>query len=117
MISNHLPGTLQSILPTVGPAILVSIGYVDPGKWAAIIDGGARFGIDLLIPMLIFNVGAILCQYLAAKLGVVTGKDLAQVFSYSFLSLSFLCKPFDIILSLAVILATRLSVLILNYIF
>ena len=79
--ANHLPGTISRLLPYVGPVILVALGYVDPGKWAATVEGGARFGYDLIVPMLIFSFAAILCQYLSVRIGVVTGRDLAQVFS------------------------------------
>ena len=80
--ANHLPHFLRRAFPAVGPGLLIAIGYVDPGKWAATVEGGARFGFDLVLPMLIFNFVAILCQYLSARIGVVTGKDLAQVSSY-----------------------------------
>ncbi|XP_015574844.2 ethylene-insensitive protein 2 isoform X1 [Ricinus communis] len=79
--ANHLPGTIHRLLPSVGPVILVALGYVDPGKWAATVEGGARFGHDLIVPMLIFSFAAILCQYLSARIGVVTGRDLAQICS------------------------------------
>ncbi|XP_042510313.1 LOW QUALITY PROTEIN: ethylene-insensitive protein 2-like [Macadamia integrifolia] len=79
--ANQMLGILLRRLPTVGPVLLLSMGYIDPGKWAAAIDGGARFGFDLSVLMLIFNFAAILCQYLAARIGVVTGKNLAQIYS------------------------------------
>ncbi|CAI9782616.1 unnamed protein product [Fraxinus pennsylvanica] len=53
--------------------------YVDPGKWATTVDGGARFSSYVVLLMLIFNCVAILCQYLSACIAVVTGKDLAQI--------------------------------------
>jgi ethylene-insensitive protein 2 len=77
--SNHLLGSPNRLLPAVVPMLLISIGYVDPGKWAATVEGGARFGSDLVVLMLVFNFAAILCQYLSARIGLVTGKDLAQV--------------------------------------
>ncbi|WP_239616423.1 Nramp family divalent metal transporter [Cohnella mopanensis] len=61
-----------------GPGSLVAVGYVDPGNWATSIAGGARFGYTLLSVILISNLIAMLLQSLAAKLGVVTGRDLAQ---------------------------------------
>src|SRR5437660_2735428 len=61
-----------------GPAYLVSVGYMDPGNWATDLEGGARFGYQLLSVILISNLMAILLQHLALKLGVVTGRDLAQ---------------------------------------
>lgn len=57
---------------------LVAVGYVDPGNWATSIAGGARFGYTLLFVILIANLAAMLLQSLAAKLGIVTGRDLAQ---------------------------------------
>lgn len=77
--TNHQPRILHHLLPSAGPVILIAIGYVDPGKWAATVEGGARFGYDLVFPMLIFSFAAILCHYLAARIGVVTGRDLAQI--------------------------------------
>ncbi|KAJ9184298.1 hypothetical protein P3X46_004038 [Hevea brasiliensis] len=76
---NNLSGILHRLLPAVGPGLLIGIGYVDPGKWAATVEAGAHFGYDLVLPMLIFNFTAILCQYLSARIGVVTGRDLAQI--------------------------------------
>jgi ethylene-insensitive protein 2 len=77
--SNRLLGSPNRLFPAVVPVLLISIGYVDPGKWAATVEGGARFGSDLVLLMLVFNFAAILCQYLSARIGLVTGKDLAQV--------------------------------------
>jgi manganese transport protein len=62
----------------IGPGMLVAVGYMDPGNWATDIAGGARFGYTLLSVVLISNLMAILLQHLAAKLGLVTGRDLAQ---------------------------------------
>src|SRR5271169_6055127 len=61
-----------------GPAYLVSVGYMDPGNWATDLEGGARFGYTLLWVLLMSNLMAVLLQTLAARLGVVTGHDLAQ---------------------------------------
>ncbi|WCJ34464.1 Divalent metal cation transporter MntH [Euphorbia peplus] len=79
--SSHAPGVIHRLLPVVGPGLLIAIGYVDPGKWTATVEGGARFGYALVLPMLIFNMAAILCQYLSARIAVTTGKDLAQICS------------------------------------
>ncbi|MBA0561917.1 hypothetical protein Golob_018708, partial [Gossypium lobatum] len=76
---NLQPGGVYRLLPAVLPVLLIAIGYIDPGKWVVTIEGGARFGFDLVIPMLLFNFAAILCQYLSARIGIVTGKDLAQI--------------------------------------
>ncbi|MCW3798079.1 Nramp family divalent metal transporter [Sphingomonas sp. BN140010] len=61
-----------------GPGYLVAVGYMDPGNWATDLAGGSQFGYTLLSVILLSNVMAILLQALAAKLGIVTGSDLAQ---------------------------------------
>src|SRR5262245_24594776 len=61
-----------------GPAYLVSVGYMDPGNWATDIEGGARFGYRLLWVLVLSNIMAILLQTLSARLGIATGRDLAQ---------------------------------------
>jgi manganese transport protein len=61
-----------------GPAYLVSIGYMDPGNWATDIEGGARFGYQLLWVLVMSNAMAILLQTLSARLGIAAGRDLAQ---------------------------------------
>jgi manganese transport protein len=61
-----------------GPAYLVSVGYMDPGNWATDIEGGARFGYRLLWVLVMSNLMAILLQTLSARLGIVSGRDLAQ---------------------------------------
>jgi manganese transport protein len=61
-----------------GPAYLVSVGYMDPGNWATDLAGGSRFGYQLVWVLLMSNLMAVLLQTLSARLGVVTGKDLAQ---------------------------------------
>lgn len=61
-----------------GPGYLVAVGYMDPGNWATDIAGGAQFGYTLLSVILISNFMAMILQYCALKLGIVTGKDLAR---------------------------------------
>src|SRR3989440_12512755 len=61
-----------------GPAFMVSVGYMDPGNWATDLAAGARFGYTLIWVILISNLMAILLQTLSARLGIVTGRDLAQ---------------------------------------
>ena len=61
-----------------GPGFLVAVGYMDPGNWATDLAGGARFGYSLLAVIMISNLMAILLQHLCIKLGVTTGRDLAQ---------------------------------------
>jgi manganese transport protein len=61
-----------------GPGYLVAVGYMDPGNWATDIAGGSAFGYTLLSVILLSNVMAILLQALSVRLGVATGRDLAQ---------------------------------------
>ena len=68
----------RRMLAFSGPAYLVSVGYMDPGNWATDLAGGARFGYQLIWVLLASNLIAVLLQALSARLGVVTGKDLAQ---------------------------------------
>ena len=66
------------MLAFAGPAYLVSVGYMDPGNWATDLEGGARFGYQLIWVLLMSNLMAILLQTLSARLGIVSGRDLAQ---------------------------------------
>ena len=69
---------LKRLFAFLGPAYLVSVGYMDPGNWATDLEGGARFGYALLWVLLMSNLMAVILQTLSARLGVVTGFDLAQ---------------------------------------
>ncbi|WP_091737801.1 Nramp family divalent metal transporter [Marininema mesophilum] len=69
---------IRKFLAFFGPGYLVAVGYMDPGNWATDIAGGSLFNYTLLSVILISNVMAILLQSLAAKLGIATGRDLAQ---------------------------------------
>jgi manganese transport protein len=71
-------GFWKKLFAFAGPGLMVAVGYMDPGNWATDIAGGAQFGYTLLSVILISNVFAIILQYLALKLGIATGKDLAQ---------------------------------------
>ena len=71
-------GFFRKALAFAGPGYMVAVGYMDPGNWATDLAGGSRFGYTLLSVILISNMFAILLQSLAVKLGVVTGRDLAQ---------------------------------------
>src|ERR1700709_22691 len=82
-------------LAFAGPGYLVSVGYMDPGNWATDLAGGSQFGYTLLSVILLSNVMAILLQALAARLGIVTDRDLAQVCRDSF------SKPVNILLWVA----------------
>ena len=68
----------RRLLAFLGPGYLVSVGYMDPGNWATDLAGGSKFGYTLLSVILLSNLMAILLQALAARLGIVTDRDLAQ---------------------------------------
>jgi len=68
----------RKILSFLGPAYLVSVGYMDPGNWATDLQGGARFGYSLLWVLIMSNLMALLLQGLSARLGIVRRRDLAQ---------------------------------------
>ena len=69
---------LRRMLAFAGPGYMVSVGYMDPGNWATDLAGGSQFGYTLLAVIMLSNLMAILLQSLAARLGIVTGRDLAQ---------------------------------------
>jgi manganese transport protein len=68
----------RKMLAFAGPGYLVAVGYMDPGNWATDLAGGSQFGYTLLSVILLSNLMAVLLQGLACKLGIVTGRDLAQ---------------------------------------
>src|SRR5262245_2138182 len=74
----HGAGFWRKMLAFAGPGYLVAVGYMDPGNWATDIAGGAKFGYTLLSVIMISNFMAILLQSLAARLGIASGRDLAQ---------------------------------------
>jgi manganese transport protein len=71
-------GFWRKLLAFAGPGLMVAVGYMDPGNWATDIAGGAQFGYTLLIVILVSNLFAMLLQHLSLKLGIATGRDLAQ---------------------------------------
>jgi len=71
-------GFWKKLLAFMGPAYMVSVGYMDPGNWATDIAGGSQFGYSLLWVLLMSNLMALLLQSLSARLGLVQGRDLAQ---------------------------------------
>jgi manganese transport protein len=77
-ISVRGPGLWRKILAFAGPGYLVAVGYMDPGNWATDVAGGSQFGYTLLSVVFISNLMAVLLQGLASKLGIATGRDLAQ---------------------------------------
>src|SRR5277367_1836547 len=75
---SHTASWLRKMLAFAGPGYLVAVGYMDPGNWATDIGGGSKFGYTLLSVILISNLMAMFLQALSAKLGIATGRDLAQ---------------------------------------
>ncbi len=77
-VPHHQAGFFQQWRAFIGPAILVSVGYMDPGNWGTDLAGGAQFKYGLLWVIALASLMAIFMQVTSARLGVVTGKDLAQ---------------------------------------
>src|SRR5215469_10715519 len=69
----------RAILPFLGPAFIASVAYIDPGNFATNIQGGSAFGYNLLWVVVLANLMALLLQTLSAKLGLATGKNLAEL--------------------------------------
>jgi manganese transport protein len=74
----HDAGFWRKLFAFAGPGYLVAVGYMDPGNWATDLAGGARYGYTLLSVVMVSNLIAILLQALAARLGIASGRDLAQ---------------------------------------
>ena len=72
-------GFFKTLMAYTGPGILIAVGYMDPGNWITSIAGGAQFKYTLLSVVLISSLIAMLLQAMSARLGIVTGKDLAQL--------------------------------------
>lgn len=81
----------QKFLAFLGPGLLVAVGYMDPGNWITSMQGGAQYGYTLLFVILISSLAAMLLQSMTVRLGIATGKDLAQMTRH------FLSKPVAII--------------------
>jgi manganese transport protein len=77
-VNTTTGSTFKRLLAFLGPAYMISVGYMDPGNWATDIAGGSKFGYDLLWVLVMSNIIALLLQSHSVRLGVVTGKDLAQ---------------------------------------
>ncbi|MEO8761793.1 MAG: Nramp family divalent metal transporter, partial [Bacteroidia bacterium] len=75
---TNIKSPFKKFLAFAGPAYLISVGYMDPGNWATDITGGSKFGYSLLWVLVVSNLIALLLQSFSARLGIVTGKDLAQ---------------------------------------
>ncbi len=78
-VPNRTRATLREFLRFVGPGFLISVAYMDPGNWATNIEGGARYGPALLWVIVLASLMAILIQIVAAKLGIATGKGVADI--------------------------------------
>src|SRR6266542_386952 len=85
-------GFWRKMFAFAGPGYLVAVGYMDPGNWATDLAGGARYGYTLLSVILISNLMAILLQALSVRLGIASGRDLAQACRDSY------SKPVTIVL-------------------
>lgn len=70
---------IRKLLAFTGPGYMVAVGYMDPGNWATDLAGGSAFGYTLLFVILLSSIFAMFLQHLTVKLGIVTGKDLAQI--------------------------------------
>src|SRR5205807_1291607 len=77
-VPHHQAGFWQQWRAFIGPAILVSVGYMDPGNWGTDLAGGAQYKYGLLWVVGLASLMAIFMQVISSRLGVVTGKDLAQ---------------------------------------
>ena len=71
-------GVFKKFFAFLGPAYLISVGYMDPGNWATDLAGGSKYGYQLIWVLLMSNLIALLLQSLSARLGIVRGRDLAQ---------------------------------------
>ena len=109
---------LPRFLAFFGPGYMVSVGYMDPGNWATDLAGGAQFGYTLLAVILLSNLMAILLQGLAARLGIATGRDLAQACRASYprpvnIALWFACEAAIIACDLAEVIGTAIALQLL----
>ncbi len=109
---------LRRMLAFAGPGYMISVGYMDPGNWATDLAGGSKFGYTLLVVIMLSNLMAILLQALAARLGIVTGRDLAQACRDSYsrpvnLALYIICELAIIACDLAEVIGTAIAVQLL----
>src|SRR5262245_2079373 len=126
---GHLPASTGGIRPSPPgfwlqplafgrPGSLVAVGYMAPGNWATALAGGSAFGYTLLSVVLLSSMMAVLLQYLSAKLGIATGKDLAQLCREHFsprvaVALWALCELAIIACDLAELLGTAIALKLL----
>ena len=109
---------LRRLIAFSGPGYMVSVGYMDPGNWATDIAGGSKFGYTLLSVIMISNLMAILLQALAARLGIATGRDLAQACRDAYprpvgFALWFACELAIIACDLAEVIGTAIALKLL----
>jgi manganese transport protein len=108
----------RRLLAFSGPGYMVSVGYMDPGNWATDLAGGSRFGYTLLSVIMISNLMAILLQALSARLGIATGRDLAQACRDSYsrpvgIALWLACELAIIACDLAEVIGTAIALKLL----
>lgn len=106
------------LLAFTGPGYMVSVGYMDPGNWATDLAGGSQFGYTLLSVVLLSNIMAVILQALAARLGIVTGRDLAQLCRDEYprpvaLALWIICEAAIIACDLAEVIGTAIALKLL----
>ncbi|HVW83981.1 MAG TPA: Nramp family divalent metal transporter [Bryobacteraceae bacterium] len=111
----------RRMLAFAGPAYLVSVGYMDPGNWATDLQGGAEFGYRLLWVLVMSNAMAVLLQTLGARLGIVTGRDLAQACRETYprgvnFALWILCETAIVACDLAEVLGAAIALNLLFHI-
>ncbi len=121
IIGHASPVIWRRMFAFAGPAYIVSVGYMDPGNWATDLAGGAQFGYRLLWVLIMSNAMAILLQTLGARLGIVTGRDLAQACRETYpravnLSLWFLCEIAIVACDLAEVLGAAIALNLLFHI-
>ena len=114
----HTGSWMRRMLAFVGPGYMISVGYMDPGNWATDLAGGAQFGYTLLAVIMLSNLMAILLQALSARLGIVTGRDLAQACRDHYprpvsLVLWFACELAIIACDLAEVIGTAIALQLL----
>jgi manganese transport protein len=119
--SVHVPQGghwIRRLIAFLGPGYMVSVGYMDPGNWATDLAGGAQFGYTLLTVIMLSNLMAILLQALSARLGIVTGRDLAQACRDSYprpvnIALWIACELAIIACDLAEVIGTAIALQLL----
>ncbi len=114
----HGGSWIRRLLAFIGPGYMISVGYMDPGNWATDLAGGAQFGYTLLAVIMLSNLMAILLQALSARLGIVTGRDLAQACRDHYprpvnLALWFVCELAIIACDLAEVIGTAIALQLL----